>query len=264
MNSHPHPLIVTGSPRTGTTALCAGLSQHPRVCIFNELCLYHPQPWAAWRVTQVVDGPHIVNSVPHVWPQKCPPYDEAATTLRVGMSNAEVRSWLFRETERRMGAGLLVYGDNMPGAYLKHLGTIMEREPGARLVVTIRDGRDVVASQLRNFERPTEFGAQDWRRPTVRDAEPLWLKYMLAWEHWRERIDPARWIELRYEEAVLDVDGLLRRLLGFAEVPFEPAEHSAFRAFYRPTHVGAWRESPVDVEASLSPEFHACLRRWGY
>ncbi|MBW2287715.1 MAG: sulfotransferase, partial [Deltaproteobacteria bacterium] len=36
------PLLITGCPRTGTTALARWLSTHDKICIFNEYSLYYP------------------------------------------------------------------------------------------------------------------------------------------------------------------------------------------------------------------------------
>ena len=140
----------------------------------------------------------------------------------------------------------------------------MEDNPGARLIITVRDGRDVVASQLRNYEHPSEYGHQDWRRATVREAQSLWLKYMLAWERWRPQLPARRFIELRYEDAVADVDTLLRRLLELTGAELDLAGFDAFREFYRPTHVGTWRKTHPDLDQHLSEDFLACLGRWGY
>ena len=263
--TYDEPLIITGPPRTGTTALSAGLSLHPTICIVNEVCLYHPENWAGWRLSKLPDGYFWKSHVDHVWPSKCPSREQTMGTIDRHMNNAEVRSWLFGTTEKRIGRPLSIYGDNMPGAYLKHLGAIAELYPKAKILVTIRDGRDVVASQVRHYhnsDRPIEN--QDWRAATVEEASPLWLRYMKTWERWRSEIAVDRWMEVRYEEATSDPSSMVRAILELMGVEYVESEFAEFFSFYRPVHVGTWRQTLPNLERELSDEFKEMLDRWGY
>lgn len=265
LSNYDAPLLITGVPRTGTTALCAGLSLHHAICIVNEVCLYHPENWAGQRLSSMPDGFFWNSHVDHVWPDKCPSRERTMRTIRPWMTNAEVQNWLFHQTQEHLGRPLAIYGDNMPGAYLKHLGAIAERYPKAKIVVTIRDGRDVIASQVRHYyEDDKPLAIQDWRAASIERAAPLWLGYMKMWEKWRAVLASNRWMELRYEHATQNPAAAVRELLEFADVEYIESEFAAFFSFYRPVHVGTWKDAFPDMEAALSDEFMRTLERWGY
>lgn len=102
------------------------------------------------------------------------------------------------------------FGDKTP-YYLDHMQLIERLLPEARFVHVIRDGRDVAVSI-----RPLWFGPSSVR------AAARW---------WREGIERARaasaslrcYMELRYEDLVLETEAALRRVCDFVELPWDPA-----------------------------------------
>ena len=102
------------------------------------------------------------------------------------------------------------WGDKTPG-YATRMRRIQRALPEARFVHLIRDGRDVVLSRQTKSRRPPPVG--------------------LAAKRWKRRIISTRkrakgvshYLELRYEDLVLDTEGTLRRVCEYIEMPFDPA-----------------------------------------
>ncbi len=107
------------------------------------------------------------------------------------------------------------WGDKTPD-YIKRMRRIKRVLPEAHFIHVIRDGRDVTLS---TNKRIIERGHRD-PLPAKRSAR-----------RWRNRIEKARadsprlgeYLEIRYEDLVIDTEPTLRRVCEFIELEFEPA-----------------------------------------
>jgi hypothetical protein len=164
--------------------------------------------------------------------------------------------------------------------HILHLDLIRRIVPGARFLVMVRDGRDVAASYIR-------------RSGTAKVGRRRWLnenRYVLA-----AREDPDVTV-LRYEDLIATPEASLRRVCGFAGVPFAPemlrfheterlwfgvprlaerdevgtAEHKVLRNWQINQPLfdgrGKWRELlPADEVAAFAlPEPRRMLESFGY
>jgi hypothetical protein len=101
------------------------------------------------------------------------------------------------------------WGDKTPG-YVRDMRLISRLLPEARFIHIVRDGRDVALSVI-----PMSWGPDDVTR---------------AAEVWKERIEGARaqaprlrhYIEVHYEDVVLDTENVLRRVCDYIELGFDP------------------------------------------
>src|SRR5688572_3383175 len=162
------PLIIAGCPSSGASALASLLSAHPGICILPEAGVYD------------VRDDYFASKCQLRWEQipiDLEPYwKEAVEQLLDGRrTNLDVRATLFYGIRRIKP--LQVYGDMAYLRYLDQLPRLARQFPGARFVVTIRDGREVVASQIRGYHQRRQNGqAIDWwMRPTISEAQSLWL-----------------------------------------------------------------------------------------
>jgi hypothetical protein len=102
------------------------------------------------------------------------------------------------------------WGDKTPG-YVRYMRMIEGALPEARFIHLIRDGRDGALSIL----------SQDMGIDRVAKAA----------KNWKNLIEKARdqahslnhYLEVRYEDLVLDTEGTLRRVCEFCELSWEPA-----------------------------------------
>jgi hypothetical protein len=131
-----------------------------------------------------------------------------ATSGALDLAGA-VRALYALYAERR---GKQRYGDKTPNHVL-HIPLFANLLPEARFVHLIRDGRDVALSLM---------DVPHWGPTDVRTAALRWQQFVEAGREGARRIEPERYLELRYEDLVSSADQALRRICGFIDLPFEP------------------------------------------
>jgi hypothetical protein len=104
------------------------------------------------------------------------------------------------------------FGDKTP-PFLMHMRMLGELFPEARFVHLVRDGRDVVLSLRDQPFAPSSFtGAAEYWSGRVRRARRA-----------GQRLGPARYREVRYEDLVADPERELRALCEFVELDYTQA-----------------------------------------
>lgn len=225
------PIIILGSPRSGTTMLGNLLASHPDVAYWEE-----PRPiWSqghAWR-----DDDRLVA--------------------------ADLTPDIARRIDHRFSrfladSGKSRFAEKTPGNTLR-LPFIQALYPDAKIIHLMRDGRAVVASMLRLLEKPPDgsrilarlretpprdlpalaplfFRDVVAPRLTGRSRKTWWGPRPPGWREWRdlpvptrlarqwlELVTPARrelrehfpadqWIELRYEDFIADPEIWLTKI----------------------------------------------------
>ncbi|KAA3621205.1 MAG: sulfotransferase [Proteobacteria bacterium] len=254
------PLLISGCARSGTTALTRSLSTHSGFCLFNEFYLYgiRDAGTALWK--RILDmkrnpPPPLVGESLEALKR------DLHTELPLPASNTIMRNWLFS----RADPCPRVYGDKLPGVYLMQMRKLARAMPQARFIVTLRDGRAVIASQLREFEvaRRQNRPPQPWMTPSIAKAQEMWLRFARAWIPLRDD-PPAPCLELRYESAIADPESMFRQVCDFIGVAFDRSEFAEALSLYRGVHVDAWKRECPDIDQHLSPEFHEALSHFGY
>lgn len=154
--------------------------------------------------------------------------------------------------------------------------------PEARFIHIVRDGRAVANSLLqmpwwRGYEGPSSwsFGPlpadyeQEWEasgRSFVLLAGLEWKLLMDAFEQAKAKIEPDRWLELRYEDVIADPRRHFELMLEFCGLSWNPAFEEGFRRYtFRSGRADAFRRDlgPDDV-ALLSSSLRDHLSRYGY
>ncbi len=125
--------------------------------------------------------------------------------------------------------------------HIRYLPRIRDHVPEARFLVMVRDGRDVASSHIKRYGS-AEPGMERW----VRDNE-----FVLS-----ERDHPDVHV-IRYEDLVVDPEGILRQATAFAGVPFDSA---MLRYFEQPQlWFGVKEKRPGSGEDGKE---HNLLRNW--
>lgn len=205
----PVPFVV-GLGRSGNTLLRLMLDAHPDLAIPAETDFI---PEVAARCEAAEDPrAEFVQAVTGHWRFTDLRLDAAELERRVAAiehfgTGAGLRALYGLYAEK---FGKARFGDKSP-FYLEHMPLVERLMPEAHFLHVIRDGRDVAVSI-----RPLWFGPDSVRKAA-------------GW--WRDGIEHARatgaglrrYLELRYEDLVLDTEPTLRRVCEFIELPFDPA-----------------------------------------
>jgi len=205
----PSPFIV-GVPRSGTTLLRAMLDAHPDLAVAPET--------------------HYIPEIVRACEQSATP---RATFLEALLSNQRwqkqrVSGELLRHRVKGLGAfdlggafrqsymlyaeryGKPRWGEKTP-SYLLHMGLIQRLLPEAHFIHIIRDGRDVALSI-----KDLWFGPN-----TVEEAAEWWVNRIRSAQ--RQSKGLANYMEIRYEDLVLDTEPTVRAVCDFLALPYDSA-----------------------------------------
>ena len=209
---YPMPIVV-GSPRSGTTLLRFMLDSHPELAIppetgFLRLGLKIRGAGDKLRdrfFRAVVNYPKDAPS----WPDfEIPEEEFRAALARIDpFTVADGFRAFYRMYAARFGKPR--WGDKTPH-YCFELETIRRVLPEARFVHIIRDGRDAALS-LRGM-----WFSPGWK---IETQAAHWLKCVRAAR--RAGLGRPDYVEVRYEDLVLDPRETLRRVCAHVALPFD-------------------------------------------
>jgi hypothetical protein len=206
----PAPFIV-GVTRSGTTLLRLMLDSHPKLAIPPET---HFLP----QLLRLVEKPGMKPTrlarriASHRrWDDFDIDHKELAQAFRERPQlDATNAARAFYELYARK-QGKPRWGDKTPGYQIRML-RLKKALPEAKFIHVIRDGRDVALSQARKASDPTplDVAGRRWKSRV--------LKTRL-----RARRIPDDYMEVRYEDLILDTEATLRRICRFIDLRFHPA-----------------------------------------
>ncbi|MCW5755950.1 MAG: sulfotransferase [Phycisphaeraceae bacterium] len=250
---------LIGFPRSGTTLLEQALDAHNSIVASPERVVFSRDVFPA--MCRAGGGPLTVRTIGAV-------PDGVLRRLRIEYRLA---------MEETLGEAIAerVHIDKNPN-HTSLLPGLVRLLPGSRFIVALRDPRDVVASCVLRSFRLTEFSAMllSWQT-----ACELYAVEMGAWLRYREMLPDDAYIEVRYEDTVVDLQGQAHGVLGLLGLPWDdsvlayrektreklvnsPTQAEVRRPIYR-SSVGRWRH----YAAQLEPNMHVLMpfvRAFGY
>ena len=210
------PLLILGVRRSGTTLLRVMLDRHSELAVPDESYFV---PQLADRHLRRVDPDAFVDDLRRL--NTLAEWDVPLKRVRarlspampIGAAIATVYAVYAEEQGKRR------WGDKTP-MYMQNLRLLEKLFPDALFVHLIRDGRDAALSFL---ELPAGLVTETWMHPrTPAEFACQWRTEVAAARRLGQRIG-SRYLEVRYEELVGDVEGVLRRICDFAWLGYEPA-----------------------------------------
>ena len=206
----PAPFVV-GAGRSGTTLLRLMLDAHPELAIPPETRFL---PLALHAAEDADDDPggafvDAVTTYPH-WGDFH--VDDALLRTRIAAiapfdAGAALRT-MYRLYADRFGKPR--WGDKTPH-HVRRMDVIARLLPEARFVHIIRDGRDVTLSVIQ--ER-----SLTGRAATADEVARRWARSIAAAR--RQAMELPHYLEVRYEDLVLDTVAVLRAVCDFVELPW--------------------------------------------
>lgn len=184
------PILIVGTPRSGTTLTEQIISSHSQVAGAGEHFY-----WS--------------RAVPHVMAVFPDGYD-AALAQRLAREYE-----LFLRQHSKTAARIT---DKMPGNF-QHVGLIHSVFPNAKIIHAMRHPIDACLSIY--FQNFPDGHAYKW------DLESLaaWYEqYQRLMAHWRSVLPPGVMYESQYEDLVEDVEGESRKIMEFLGLEWEPGQ----------------------------------------
>ena len=193
----PRPVFIIGMPRSGTSLLETILACHPDVAAGGELETL----------------PEIQRDMPALLGRSGSYPDCLHGITAAELGDLATR---YREHIAGLAQGRRYITDKLPGNY-ERLGLIIKLFPEARIIHMQRDPRDTCLScYFQNFGHTHPYST-DLR--ALGEVYELYQRYL---DYWRGRL-PDAWLDIRYELLVAQPETVLRRLLEYCDLPWNPA-----------------------------------------
>jgi tetratricopeptide (TPR) repeat protein len=195
----PDPIFIVGLPRSGSTLLEQILASHSQVEGTQELSDIQ-------QIVLELQGrePDLDN----------PRYPAALADLSADDLARLGERYLAQTRVYRTGKPFFI--DKMPNNF-RHIGLIHLMLPNARIIDARREPMACCFSNLKQlFAQGQEFTY------SVGDIARYYRTYLDLMRHWDEAL-PGRVLQVRHEDVVDDLEGSVRRMLGYCGLAFEPA-----------------------------------------
>jgi tetratricopeptide (TPR) repeat protein len=195
----PDPILIVGLPRSGSTLVEQILASHSQVEGAGELA----------DIQRIVQGFDAEMPDPGN-----PRYPRALADMSRDDYVDLGRRYLAQTRAYRRGKPFFI--DKMPNNF-RHIGLIHLMMPNAR-IIDVR--REPMACCVANFKQLYARG-QEWSY-SIGDVARYYRSYLKLMRHWDEVL-PGRILRIHYEDLIGDLEGSVRRLLGFCALDFEQA-----------------------------------------
>jgi Sulfotransferase family len=234
------PVLILGVRRSGTTLLRVMLDRHSQLAVPDE-SYFVPQladrHLRRIEVDDFVDDLRRLNTLAewHV------PLEDVRARLHDGMPVGAAIGAVYAVYAAQHGKPR--WGDKTP-MYMQNLRLLERLFPDALFVHLIRDGRDAALSFL---SMPRGIVTETWMHPrTPADFACQWRTEVAAARSLGRRVGP-RYLEVRYEELVADVESALRSICAFAGLDYEPGmtEYAGNVDVSRKPHQQRLRQAPT-------------------
>jgi len=251
--------LLGGHPRSGTTLLEQVLDSHPDIISLEETTIFHDEAYIP-----------LTRSLPEDTPMLSVLETATADALRQSRAN------YFRSAEQFLGnpVGNRLLIDKNPS--LTFLIPLLVRVfPEIKVLLALRDPRDVVLSCFMQNLR-LDQGSSPYLSLESTVAE--YTAMMGQWQMLKPMLN-GRYLEVRYEDMVADLESVARQALEFLGVPWDARvlgfdEHARNKTVRSPTYadvtqpvykraVGRWRHYQKYLEPYLE-KLAPFVRAWGY
>lgn len=191
------PVFIIGMPRSGTTLLESMLDAHPEIYGAGELKF----------IAEVLKDGIVIEEILFTSSDETP---EKVLKAPEGFFEVGRR---YYEKLRLLSPNSKRIVDKMPHNYL-NLGIILLSLPLAKVIHIKRHPLDTILSC---FQQPfTEAHEYTY---DLKELTHYYNQYFRLMKHWRE-VFPGRFLEVSYEELVLNPEETLKKICDYLEVPF--------------------------------------------
>jgi len=220
----PDPIFIVGMPRAGSTLIEQILASHSQVDGTRELS----------------DLPRLVHQFRSRKPGEPPPYPAVLAELTAQQCRQLGEAYLEDTLVHRRGAPFFL--DKMPNN-VRDIGFIHLILPNARIIDA---RREPMACCFGNFKQLFAPG-MDFMY-SLEEVGRYYCEYVALMEHWQQVL-PQKILRVNHEDVVNDLEGSVRRMLEFLDLPFEPAclEFHRTRRVVRTMSAGQVRQ-PINRE----------------
>jgi predicted Zn-dependent protease len=198
-DARPDPIFILGLPRSGSTLLEQILASHSQVEGTQELADIQAVVLEMQGRDPDLDDPRYPGALAKLTREDL---------LRLG------EKYLADTQVYRTGKPFFI--DKMPNNF-RHIGLIHLMLPHAKIIDARREPMSCCFSNLKQlFAQGQEFSY------SAEDIVRYYRTYLDLMRHWDDAL-PGRVLRVHHEDVVADLEGAVRRMLGYCGLEFEPA-----------------------------------------
>ncbi len=134
-----------------------------------------------------------------------------------------------------------VWVDHTPLNIL-HASFIAEMLPNAKIIHIYRDPRDVISS----------YRTKNWGGNAVEEIVFTIREIFVKWNAEKNKIDPDRFIEIKFEEFVSQTEDVLKDLMDFLNLPFDK---NMLSVDLSRSNIGRWKRDLTEEDISIIEKY---------
>lgn len=259
-------LVLCGCYRSGTTAVSEILSSHSELFFTSELYLFNNTGLINNRLKKLLNkkgyNAGLKNSVYNNLLSSTDKFIKSTINNPINnLKQYEKRINRFYKKDYKY------IGDKVP-EYIFQLLRIKTEIKNVKIIYLIRDGRDVIESQVRGYYRKIKKGHNPnkhfW---CARDIDLAiakhrnWLYYMWVWNRIKKGLNIS-YFELYYRDLVKNQEKTIKRLAKYLKVD-EKELIKVFLNKFKPTNYQSWKNKEKRY-SKLPEDWKHCLKDYGF
>ena len=194
-NSDDSPILIVGLPRSGSTLIEQILASHSQV-----------------------DGTHELGDLPQV-AKRIRRFSKKRASFPVNLLELSPEHWKkvgqdYIDSTRRFRAGAPYFIDKNPNNFI-FVGLLRLALPGAKIINATRHPLDSCFGTYKQLFASGQPFSYD-----LTELGEYYVQYQRLMDHWN-RVAPGFSLDVRYEDVVGDLEGQVRRILDFCNLPYE-------------------------------------------
>ena len=189
------PILIVGLPRSGSTLIEQILASH-----------------------SLVDGTFELSNLPRVV-KRIRRFSKKRASYPKNLLELSGEHWSriggdYIESTRKFRADAPYFIDKNPNNFI-FIGLLRVALPGAKIINAIRHPLDSCFGTYKQLFASGQPFSYDFF-----DLGEYYLQYQRVMDHWKQ-VAPGFILDVRYEDVVGDLEGQIRRILDFCNLPFE-------------------------------------------
>jgi len=201
----PAPIFIVGMPRSGTTLIEQIIASHPMVHGAGEL----------QALNDVILTARSADGSTRAYPDFVPTLDPAALRQIGARYVASLRELVVSRSEAEKAQRAERITDKMPSNYF-FVGLIHLALPNAKIIHTMRDPVDTCVSCFSKL-----FSAEQNHTYDLAELGRYYARYERLMAHWRRVLPQGRFLDIRYEDVVADLESQARRIIAHCGLPWD-------------------------------------------
>lgn len=253
MTSNVAPFFVIGASRSGTTLFRLMLNEHPAlhvpreswflIDLMDKLPLEYPLSKEQIRLAFEIITTH--------WRWIGWDVEDSCLWDRLALLHEPLLSDVIDAVYKLSSeqSGKHSWGDKTP-EYIRHIDRLHTVLPEAKFVHIIRDGRDVCLSLTR----------YDYRMGVLSENAKYWAEWVAAGIESGRRLPEDLYLEIAYEDLVVNAEPTLRKVCQFLTVPYDQRMLEFHRNAERNVASWEWGHHYKTLNPLSSEEVHKWRR----